>query len=70
MGNPEALSTQDEKKVRKIQRDNKEWAIQRHCQHWVHKTQDEINVIENRRAIKNRQSRDIANIGYERHRTK
>ena len=46
MGNPEALSTQDEKKVRKIQRDNKEWAIQRYCQHWVHKTQDEINVRE------------------------
>jgi hypothetical protein len=24
-------------------RDNHEWTIQRHCQHWAQKTQDEVN---------------------------
>jgi hypothetical protein len=28
-------------KVRENQRGNQEWTIQRHCQHWEHKTQDE-----------------------------
>ena len=23
--------------------DNHKWTIQRHCQHWAHKTQDEVN---------------------------
>ena len=27
-------------KVRENQRDNQEWTIQRHWQHWVHKIQD------------------------------
>ena len=29
--------------VRKNQSGNQEWTIQRHQQHWVHKTQDELN---------------------------
>jgi len=34
------------KKINKHQRNrrgNQEWTIQRNCQHWVHKTQDEDN---------------------------
>jgi len=27
--------------VRESRRCNQEWTIQRRCQHWVHKTQDE-----------------------------
>ena len=43
MGNPETLvtlGTQDRTKGRENPRANQEWAIQRHWQHWVHKTQD------------------------------
>ena len=49
MNNPETLAilgTQD----------TEEWTIQRHWQHWVHKTQ------------RNEQSRDTGSIGYTRHR--
>ena len=27
--------------IRETRRSNQEWTIQRHCQHWVHKTEDE-----------------------------
>jgi hypothetical protein len=32
--------TRHRTKVRENQRGNQEWTIQRHWQHWVHKTQD------------------------------
>jgi hypothetical protein len=32
--------TRNRTKVRENQRGNQEWTIQRHWQHWVHKTQD------------------------------
>jgi hypothetical protein len=48
--------------------------IQRHRQHWVHKTQDEDNpetsTTLGTQDTGRRQSRDIGNIGYTRHRTK
>jgi hypothetical protein len=34
-------NTKHRTKVRENQRGNQEWTIQRHCQHWEHKTQDE-----------------------------
>ena len=45
MDNPETLATlgtQDtgQINVKEIRRDNQEWTIQRHWQHWAHKTQD------------------------------
>ena len=51
MDNPETLTTlgtQDTGRretkqinVRETRRGNQEWTIQRHWQHWVHKTQEE-----------------------------
>ena len=45
MDNPETLSTLSTREtgqvdVRENRRDKQEWTIQRHCQHWVHKSQD------------------------------
>ena len=47
MDNPETqttLGTHDTGRinVRENRRRNQEWTIQRHRQHWVHKTQDEV----------------------------
>ena len=44
MDNPDTDNigyTRHRTKVRENQRDNQEWTIQRHWQHWVHKKQDE-----------------------------
>ena len=48
--------------------------IQRHWQHWIHKTQDEDNpetlAALDTQDTGRRQSRDTGSIGYIRHRTK
>ena len=76
------LSTQDtrrgqtkQKNVRENWRDNQEWTIQRHWQHWVHKTQGEDKqnkktLEKTEGTIKNGQFRDTGNIEYTRHRTR
>jgi hypothetical protein len=71
MDNPESLATlgtQDTGRKQTKTRGNQEWTIQRHWQHWAHKTQDEDKLKQG--AIKNGQSRDTGNIGHTRHRTK
>ena len=45
MDNPETLSslgTRDtgQINIRENRESNQEWTIQRHCNHWVHETQD------------------------------
>ena len=58
-------------KVRENQRDNQEWTIQRHWQHWTMGTQDTGQRLEKTKGtIKNGQSRETGNIGYTRYRTK
>jgi hypothetical protein len=46
--------------VKENGRGNQEWTIQRHWQHWEHKTQDKDNP-ETLATIKNGQSRDTDN---------
>jgi hypothetical protein len=62
------------KTVEKTEWGNQEWTIQRHWQHWAHKTQDEDNpetlTTLGTQDTGRRQSRDTDNIGYTRHRTK
>ena len=66
MDNPETLATLG----------TQEWTIQRHWQHWAHKTQDkgqrkpkEQSRMDNPETL-DRQSKDTVNIGHTRHRTK
>jgi hypothetical protein len=51
--------------------------IERHCQHWAHKKQDEdkqsrntINTGDTRYRMKTKKSRDTVNIGHKKYRTK
>ena len=48
MDNPETLATlgKQEINIRENRRDNQEWTIQIHWQHWVHKTQDEDKKLQ------------------------
>jgi hypothetical protein len=61
--NPETQAALGTQNTRQNKRDNQE-TIQRHGQHWVHKTQDKTKGT-----IK-KQSRDTGSIGYTRHKTK
>jgi len=47
---------------------NQEWTIQRHWQHWSHKTQDKSTLEKTEGVIKNGQFRDTGNIGFTRRR--
>ena len=74
MDNPEVLSTlstQDtgEINVREKRTGNQEWAIQKHCQHWVHKTHEKETLEKTEGTIKNGQSRGTVNIECTSHRT-
>ena len=50
----------------RICRVDQKQTIQRNWQHWLHKTQEQINVTEYVGSIKNEQSRETGNIGYTR----
>ena len=46
MDNPDTMA---KKNVREYRRGNQEWTIQRHWQHWVHKTQNEDKQSNNKK---------------------
>ena len=58
---PATLGTQDtgqrqakQINVRENRRGNQEWTIQRHRQHWVHKTQDKHNTTQKTKEMSNK----------------
>ena len=46
-----------------------EWTIQKHCQHWTHKTKDNTETLSTLDTQDIGQYRDTGNIGRTRHRT-